>query len=332
MKFFYWLQPNSDNDSMKRIILVTFGLLILAGGLGLREWLVREEIDSTQNQLRTQLNEMVKSASSRERLNEISKSSFVFDKFVSPVLEATNRLLLPSARLSSLLDWTQTVHQEISQSENFQRESMKAEYQKEVEDLRAKQSPSIDRMIQIAKKAEDLNPDAKLSEIASEEMKALKEFGQKRDDTSLALVKEEGLKRLQQLRKILKKADHKHMGQYLSSGKFVHEIQQPAIELILQIRQEEIRKTAWKEFRSKLNDILAKRSIQLSNAEHVKKRKEIEKLFDEPMAKLFEQEEPPFAPNSDVIAPPPPSAAVAPLEQDLYNERELSNPADANQN
>jgi hypothetical protein len=312
---------------MKKFLWAMIGLILLVGGIGLREWLVREEIDATQDQLRTQLNEMVKSASTRERMNELSGSSFVFEKFVAPVFEATNRLLWPSSRVQALFDWTRSVHQEISKTSETKQEAMKTQYNTEVKNLREAATPSVDRMIQIMKKAEALDPTQSASEIAITEMKALKEFGQKKDDTVLSSVKEEGLKRLMQLRKMLKKADHKRMGEFLSSGKFVQEIQQPAIELILQIRQEDIRKQAWKEFRLKLSEILSKRSIQLTNSERMKKSKEIEKLFEEPMAKLFEQEDRPLAPVQNLPTPP---SAVIPRDEDLYNESELGSPSDAN--
>lgn len=312
---------------MNKMLWMVAGLLLLCSGFALREWLVREEISTTQAQLKTQLSEMLKSASTRERLQEINTSSMVFDKFITPVFEATNRLLFPGSRLQSLLEWAKGVHSDIAETLEARNIQMKSQFYSEIKAIRASSNPSVDRMMKVLKKAEELQSEQTPSQLAADEMRDLKEFGQKRDDMTLMSVKSEGLKRLQDLRKLLKKADHKRMGEYLSSGQFVKEIQQPAIELILQIRQEEVRKQAWTEFRAKLNDILSHRSVQLHNVARRKKEKEFERLFEEPMAQLFEQEEQPIV----IPAPsaPAPSAAIAPSDQDLYNEPELSNPSDS---
>lgn len=323
---------------MKRNLILSISIVVLVSVLALKEWLVSQEVSAIQQQLKSQISQSLDSADSLQRVQELSQSTYVYDHFITPVFEAANKHLWPSSRQNILETWVQELHAEISLKTDRKATAFKGQLETELLKIREGNQPSVDRLVQILKKSQSLSPTTDSAEIVQSEMLALKEFGQQRDAKMLNSVKEEGLLRLKALRKLLAKADQKKMGELLSSGRFVQEIQQPAIELILQIRQEEVRRTAWKEFRTKLHEILSRRSAALANITKVKRQKEIEKLFmEEPVAHLNYEEESRVLPDSMMAPAPsnsklpaPPSRVPAASERELYNEGELASPSDAN--
>ncbi|MBN8555682.1 MAG: hypothetical protein J0L93_09575 [Deltaproteobacteria bacterium] len=317
---------------MKTKFFYISGLVVLLSLLGLKEYFVFQQISQTKTHLQSLITQQFEAAQNAEKVREIAISSVAFETFLEPVIILSNKLLFPPFRNSIVSDWAKEVHLQLSQGSKKRLETLSGKMDVNFKTIRDAVAPGVDRLVSLLKEAQSVDANSNCIDTVQNEMKAIKEFASEKDQQVLADLKEEGLQRIQDLRRILKKASVQKMGELLSSGRFIQEIEQPAIALILKIKQEDLRQAAWKEFSTKLNEVFTKKKMLLAQEKKTKRQQEIEKLFnDQAMHAFVEDHRDPEFRDKRQLAPAPSSAS----EDSLYeNDRsegvtDFSNPAES---
>lgn len=261
------------------ILLLTTALLsaVIFG----REWLIDQEIQSTQDQLRFQIASQIDNAATLERLTYLSSSDAVYERYLEPIILIANKYLWPTSRREAVGQWKRDVHAKIEDFSHSRMTQLQAAAEEKIRDLRAKSNPDISRLLNIVQVTKDLNSEMAAKAI-SEEIKLISEASRQKDQELVKTLASEGQKGLKTLRSSTKGMSQQKFSQYLSSGRFFKEIQQPVVELILKIKQEDLRQNVWNEYRHKLVEVLSNK-----NQGYVKKRKvdQFDSLF-EPLAEM----------------------------------------------
>lgn len=311
---------------MKKVLILSLGALFLISGLCIREWLLHQEISVTETQLKEQATTALQSASSVDRVRHLTTSTVVYERYLSPVIEISNRLLWTPSRSEVISDWKREMHSLVDDLAANRRDVLSKDAVDQIQKIRSEAKPGLPRLYDILKAAEN-TADLSCSQTVRDEMKTLSEAGQKRDQEILAAMKVEGLTQLKHLDKAIKGMGSAQIGNFLKSGRFLREIQQPILNYVLQIKQEELRKSAWTEFQKKIEAALSHKSVPVASVKDRSQRakKEIEKLFNS-MAEaktgdLLNTHEPEAAPSQI------PSAAPS---QESLPSPELTSPSDAN--
>jgi hypothetical protein len=309
---------------MKKIPLLISGLVVIALLLALKEWLVSEEVSSTQNQIKTLIAQEFENANSASKITELTSSAVAYEHYLEPVIIIANKLIWPAHRSSITSDWSNEVHTEILKASQKRKDVLSSKLDENLKGLRDSAKPGVERLIAVLQKSEELGADLQCASTVQQEMKSIKEYASEIDTTTVAALKEEGLLRIRELRKLLKKANQNKIGQLLSSGRFLREIEQPAISLILKIKQEDLRTAAWQEFSKKLSEVLTKKNILLAHSEKTKRQREIEKLFNDPAIHALANDS---REQYHDLSPTPSPLEESTSEESLYEN--LGNPSDS---
>jgi hypothetical protein len=323
---------------MKKYLLLLAGVMLFAMALSGREWLLLEEISATQNQIREQLPASIKLAPNVERVHYLGNSSVVFERYLEPVLDVTSRMLWAPFRSSVITDWKREIHAKIDDLSAARIAELTGQTEKEIAKIKIDSKPSLNRLFEILKVSENNSTPATCSQAVQEEMKLVKEAGLKRDQEVLASLKAEGISQLKHLEKLLKGMSQAEIEQFLKSGRFVREIEQPVLDFVFQLKQEELRRAAWDEFEKKLEATLSKKVPMAKIKDRsLRAQKEIERLFNsmteakgQELQAIPPQNPMPIAPDSKLIIPEarvPSSPSDAGSRDD--SEGDLQSPADA---
>ncbi len=301
---------------MKKYAFFSLGLGLLISAISVREWLLNEEIEATQKQVYEQITQHILNASTVERVRELSSSSVAFERYISPLIEISNRLLWPGSRESIVSNWKRSVHTHLEETSIARLKDLALNVDIEIKKLHTEMKPGIARLYKVVDIAQGQNAQMSCSDTVKSEMKAIRETSELRDQETLAHLKSEGQTQLRQLKKTLTGMTHKQISNYFTSGRFNREIQEPVMGYILKIKQEEIRLNAWNEFRKSIANTLAGQSVKLDKVadKNTKTKKELEKLIDA-MAK-----------NSAMTAPST-SADIMPLDNSFNQNSNFGAPA-----
>lgn len=319
---------------MKKYLVLGLGLTLLTGALVLREIILLEEIRSTQSQLVSQTTDHIRNASTVARVRELSTSPIVFERYLSPIVSISERLLWPSHRMDILDAWKRSMHTHLEEASLARLQELSSSAAEEMKKIRAENPPSMNRLYAIVDTAEGRNADMSCSATVKEELKFIRDASQKRDQEILGQLKTEGTTQIKRLKNTLKGMNAKQRSEFFTSGRFHREFQDPVLMVVLQLKQEDLRRAAWDEFESKLRSVMNESKVKADSvAENATKaNKNIAKLI-ESMSKTAALDEakkdfpaPIPQPRMEVI-PSEPTALVEPEERVVTPE----NPADGDQ-
>jgi hypothetical protein len=298
---------------MKKYLLLIIGTLFLTAAFSFREWLLWQEAAVTKNQLKDQATQSIQNAQTFERVHYFTTSTVVYERYLEPVIEIANRLLWSPSRSEIISDWKREIHALLDDLAANRTAALSLDAEKNIQKLRADSKPSLNRLYEVLKNSEN-NTTLSCAQTVHDEMKMIAEAGQKRDQEILTQMKVEGLTQLKHLDKAMKGMTNAQVGNFLKSGRFIREIQQPVFDLALQIKQEELRKSAWAEFERKLSSALSKKGgTPVANVKDrsLRAKKEIEKLFNS-MAEAKTLEVPELPHEEKIVPPSTPRTPAAP--------------------
>jgi hypothetical protein len=300
----------------KHVVFISVGLLV--AGLAIREVFIHQEIKSLQSEIKAQMNERFEQASEQRRVEELAAASTVFQSYVEPVLSTSSRLLWPYSRDSIGQNWKREIFAQLDDQLFQTQQRLKAAMDGALKDTMDRLEASTARLKEIIAIRKRFSSDPQFAELLENELQLITKTAQEKDIALLAQIRAEGRSSLDKLSQKLKRFDHAKLASFISSGKFSSEIEQPVVELILQLRQEATRRNTWKEFQTSVQQSLQKRkSTIISNSKKNvaegdrKESKRIAELFDS-ISKSLEQEESQLsvqAPDTDIPLPTYPNPA-----------------------
>ena len=120
----------------KRLTVIVLAFSLLSTIFVLREWLLLNEIQSTQALIKMQINDQLDRASSLDRVQELSTSAVVFERYLEPVLLLSNKLTWPGFRNETMASWKRIVHTKVDQIAEEKEELFTANFNDEVDRIR----------------------------------------------------------------------------------------------------------------------------------------------------------------------------------------------------
>jgi hypothetical protein len=300
----------------KHVVFISVGFLL--AGLATREVFIHQEIKSLQIEIKTQMKDRFEQASEQRRIEELAAASTVFQSYVEPVLSTSSRLLWPYSRDSIGQRWKREIFAQLDDQLFQTQQRLKAAMDGALKDTMDRLEASSARLKEIIAIRKRFSTDPQFAELIENELQLITKAAQEKDMALLEQIRVEGRSSLDKLSQRLKRFDHAKLASFISSGKFSSEIEQPVVELILQLRQEVTRRNAWKEFQTSVQQSLQKRkSTIISNSKKNvaegdrKESKRIAELFDS-ISKSLEPEESQLsvqAPDTDIPLPTYPNPA-----------------------
>ncbi|MDB5037295.1 MAG: hypothetical protein JWQ35_823 [Bacteriovoracaceae bacterium] len=327
---------------MKKYLVLVAGFLLIGAALSIREWLLITEIKLTETALREQVVESFQNAPNADKIRYLTSSSIAYERYLEPIIEATNRLLWPTSRTEMLSEWKRSLHTQMDDLAAVRSSSLLSEVQKNISKVKSDSKAGLSRLYEILKLNEAAQVQVSCTQTVQEEMKLIQDAGIKRDQDVLASMKSEGRLQLKHLEKRIKGMNANQMSQFLKSGRFVREIQQPVLDYVLQIKQEELRKSAWAEFERKVETVLSHKNFAVAKTKDktLRAKKEIEQLFNSiAEARGADTVATPTTPKIDMAPAQPfqetetpgfPSSTSDNLGEDLTSD--LQSPSDASSN
>lgn len=265
---------------MSRNFLYSLSILALLGVVGVREWLTRAEIEKTRTNLLDQVKESIGQALTLDRLAELEKSSIVYDRYLEPIVLASSRLLFPGSQTSILQDWKRDLYSNLDNEMHQKRAALQEETKQDLLKVRNDLSPSIDRLLRLSKTSESANLCA---QTVSEEIQSLRQWSQDKDSSTLQSLQQEGKQKLRLLKDRIRRMNAAQFGEFLTSGKFVKDYQEPILNIVFTIRNEEMRKNTWVSFQKEMLETLSRKKAQMKED---RKREIINRAF-EPLAEVL---------------------------------------------
>ena len=257
--------------------------------LTVREWLLLNEVNSTKALIRSQIDEQLDKAISVERVQHLTTSSVVFERYLAPVFEVANRLLWPPVRQKSMSDWKRTVHTKVEDLVVSRKKSIESEMGYEVAAIRQSQEPNFKRLVKIIDETRDISTKEALIATIKEEIKLIAKHNRGQDKKMVLALKGKGIERIRMLRSRLFELDEVALSEFLTSKKYIKDIQSEVIDYILSIQNEKLRRRTWGQFEKKLLNILHRKQLLLARG-----REEAEMAAtparDESLAEAFIEE------------------------------------------
>lgn len=267
---------------MRRTLVVfIFGLSLLALVAG-REWLIRQEIQSLQENTRAQISDHLNLLSDLRSLKDFDKSSQIYHRYIEPVVNTSSRLLWPNAREDLVSAWTRELFSQIEVSQVSRMQTLKAEFSEKQKMLREGKEASSQRLIDLVAMSEALDPQFQCASLVKAELDEIQANGQKRDIETLAQVKETQKAAISRLRERIRGMSESKLGKFLSSRAYQNEILAPVQDQILKVRQEKLRREALQSFDNQIFRALNKHRGHIEKSRELRSEK-ITKLL-EPLA------------------------------------------------
>jgi hypothetical protein len=297
---------------MQRKHVVFIGLGLLLAGLTTREILIHQEIKSLQKEISAQMNERFEQASEQRRIEELAAASTVFQSYVEPIFSTSSRLLWPYSRDSIGQNWKREIFAQLDDKLFQAQQRLKAAMDGSLKDTMDRLEASTARLKEIIAIRKRFSTDPQFAELIESELQLISKAAQEKDLALLEQIRMEGRSSIDKLSQRLKRFDHAKLATYISSGQYSNEIEQPVVDLIVQLRQEATRKNTWKEFQSSIQQTLQKRKSKIMSnskknlaAGDRQESKRIAELFDS-ISKSLDHEESQLtvqAPDTDIPLP-----------------------------
>ncbi|PIR22432.1 MAG: hypothetical protein COV44_08020 [Deltaproteobacteria bacterium CG11_big_fil_rev_8_21_14_0_20_45_16] len=216
--------------------------------MGLREWLILEEVKDLQGSLEGQMDDSLSNVDKLERLQQIQHSAYVYRRFIEPVVIESQRLLWPPNRTANVLNWERTLHQKLEDQSYTKASTLRKELTEQIQNARKESAPSTDRMIQIAKLAQGFDKaDDRIASIR-DELESIQSAARDDDSKLIREIAKSGANKIKELRAKIRKMGERELLSYLSSKDFYDEIQKPVLSKIQELKQPKLRTATWEEF------------------------------------------------------------------------------------
>jgi|GEM_PF-5923048 len=275
---------------MKRWLFGSFVFLILCGLIGLREWLVYQEIRSSENALVQQIETSINSAESFDRLQDLKSSTLVYDRYLEPVFDAAQRLVMPNLRQEILLSWQRLVHQKIDDESYLKAVALREKIKAKIKKVIASEKPGINRLIEIAKLSQSLDLKDDRVRLVRNELDEIQSRSEKFDKDLVKRLAKTGKAKIWLLRRRISKMSTKALNAYLSSTQFFNEIQKPVVLEIMKLKRPGLRSSTWEEYMKQVRRTLHRKNRRLAKAEIQKKPEENDKDKKDSLAELLKRE------------------------------------------
>ncbi len=268
---------------MKKSLWIALGVPFALVLIVAREWLIHEEISSLQTSTLDQVREHISNAQTANRLRELQTSATVFDRYLEPVLLSSARLLWAPSRTALITEWRRQVHTQLSEKITARTLELETQLKTSLSEVRSSSTPSLKRLFDIIKESESHDENMSCSQTVKEEIDAIQLASSEKDQEALKALRTEGASKLAELKKNLRSKGAPQIAQYLTSGRYYNEIEKPVLNLVLQIKQEDLRKNAWAEFRRKIDETLSQKKMSVARSRDTAPQvaaKSIEKISD----------------------------------------------------
>ncbi len=251
---------------MKKNFFLAGGLSLALAILGIREFLLHQEISDLRSTIVSQLREHLSNATTVTRLRELQSSTVVFSRYLEPLFLSSSRMIWGPSRSEALIDWRRQIHTELEEQASKKAAELEETLKNEISELRNNEAPSVKRLSTALRKCEERAVTLSCSQLVDEELAAIQNNSSEKDKELLEQVKSEGIARLKSLQKTLASKSSKQISLYLTSGKYASDIEKPVLDLVLKIRQADLRRNAWNEFEKKRDQILGKKRVSVARA------------------------------------------------------------------
>lgn len=268
---------------MKKSTWVALGVSLALSLVVAREWLVHEEINSLRTSTLDQIREHILNAQTASRLRELQSSATVFDRYLEPVLLSSSRLIWSPSRAELITEWRRQVHTQLNERILARGLELETQLKTSLTTVRSNATPSLKRLFDVIKESENHDENMSCSETVKEEIEAIQLTASERDQEAVKALRAEGTLKLSELKKALKSKSPQQVAQFLTSGRYYNDIEKPVLSIVLQIKQEELRKTAWTEFRRKIDETLSEKRMNIAKSLDTQPKiaaKSIEKISD----------------------------------------------------
>jgi len=268
---------------MKKSFWLALGLAMGLLTLGAREWVLNQELNDLRSAVISQLREHVSNANSISRLRELQEVATVYSRYLEPLLLVSSRMIWGPTRSDIVISWRREVQTELEEQISKKTSDFEATFRKEMNAVRMTETPSLKRLSSLVRICEEKSPTLICSTIMDEELAAIQKTAAEKDQGLLAAIKTEGVLRLKELKTQLTSKSSKQIALYLTSGKYHRAIEKPITDLIMNLKQNELRKSAWNEFEKKRDEILSHKKAAVARANEPRPdiaKKGIERVTD----------------------------------------------------
>jgi len=286
-----------------------------------REIFIRSELKVLRTQLHEQIRQQFSSVEDYERLGKLALAPTVYERYLEPVLLTSNKLIWPLTRDSEMSSWRREVHGFIDDQIYQQKLRMKTAVGAEVAKINSEEDASILRLMKVLDARGRLLEDPEFKNLVKDEIQKISTSALAEDRKTLDEIRFQGVAIVRSFKEKLRKMDHRGLASFLTSGKYSRDIQQPIVELILKLKQEETRRSTWNEFQKALTGVMDQKKTLISKNSN---KREIESKISDDAKRfqaLFESVAESVTREDDTRRP----LVVTPPEQDFSPD--FSNPA-----
>jgi hypothetical protein len=285
----------------KQLSFLFIGFFVITSIFVLREWLLLNQIESSKSVIKLQINGQLDKASSLERVQQLSSSTLVYERYLEPIFTIANRLMWPPFRNSAMNDWKRTVHAKIDNISEEKRDSFAQNFKSEVERIRDIENPGLDRMRTIIEETEGMGTATQLAMALKSELEKAEEEFFNQDKETVDDLRSKGKEKIRALYAKIKTMNDVQLSEFLSSKAFVSNIQAQMVDQIMGINDPEIRRQAWDQFNKKILSILTRKHIQMAKYRHQEQERVRNKTSTvaQPMAEAFLKEANKYFPFED---------------------------------
>lgn len=255
----------------RNVLLSLLGLFVL-GALIARELIIHREVNSIQAGLLTSLVESMETSPTKERLERMTSSMIVYNRYLEPVIQTAQGLLWPFSRNSIINTWKRDIHTKIENHFQLKLDSFNDEAHQLIQKARENDIPSLFRLEEIVKLSQNIPSELERIQMIEEELQQIRTSTELADQKLLEDIKNVGKTRLIELKNIIQPMSETELFDFMVSGELYSIIQKPVEEKILQIRQTNLRTASWSEFQEKLNQVVGRKAENIVGQPVVSKR------------------------------------------------------------
>lgn len=241
-------------------------LVFAALGLAAREWLLHEELRALQSELTSQIREGIHQAQDAQRLQEFQTAPFVNERYLEPVVMVASRLIVPGSSQEKILSWRREMQRLLSDQIYMKQTSLTESIRSEIDRERGQKKSGFEKLKTIIQLSENLPTQIQRTEEIEKTLAAMQKENREADEQAVKELKAAGQKSLGLLRKKMNQLKDEALTNYLSSRVYSDEIDEPVIQVVMNIRHPELRKKSWAEFRSEKLKIFQNRFKGLARA------------------------------------------------------------------
>lgn len=267
-------------DVMRTKILLGLLGLSLVSAVIVRETLILKEIDAVQEELKADLQKTIESVDTLNRLNTVTSSDFVYDRYYEPVILSAQRLFWSPTRTRISLDWKSWLNRNLEDGTYKQRKAIVEQTEMRLESTKMLSKPGIGRLVDLARISQDLGTRESRIKVIEAELDEIQKASAADDQKVLLEIKEKGKAKLHDLRAAINGMEDAALVDFLSSPAYFNQIQSEVVERIMDLKQRNLRIATYKEFMAGLQKRLSHQAVKLQELR--KQKPDLLSKFDGP--------------------------------------------------